>query len=179
MIHKKKLKLIDNYNTPLTIKPIDRQNKYIGLCRTSLNPETVDLKMSDEEGLSRAYNTNKGRFTFGDRMYIAGTKSLGDVADDVLRIPIWGDSRNIQRYQDARDELMKHPEVKQISGHSLGGSTALELQKNYKHIEGTRTFGAPVFDTVPNWSENDRYRNIGDPFSMFDFNANKSIEIAD
>ena len=43
-------------------------------------------------------------------------------------------------------------------------------------MQGTRTFGSPVFDTVPNWKENDRYRNVGDPLSMFDFNANKSIE---
>ena len=71
---------------------------------------------------------------------------------------------------------MKHPEIKQITGHSLGGSVALELQKFVKHIQGTRTFGAPVFDTVPNYKENDRYRNVGDPFSVFDFNANKSIE---
>ena len=109
-------------------------------------------------------------------MLIAGTRDLNDVKDDILRIPACGNSRNIQRYQDARDELMKHPEVNQITGHSLGSSVALQLQKDYKHIQGTRTFGAPIFNTVPNWCENDRYRNIGDPFSMFDFNANKSIE---
>jgi len=176
MIHKKKLKFINSHLAPpATYNIRDRQNNYINLVRTSLYPETVDLKMTDEEGLRRAYNTDKGLYTFGNRMYIAGTKSFGDVKDDVFRIPVWGDSRNIQRYQDARDELMKHPEVTQLSGHSLGGSVALELQKN-KHIQGSRTFGAPVFSTVPNWSENDRYRNIGDPFSMFDFNANKSIK---
>ena len=177
MIHKKKLKYLEN-NFQIQPQPIslrDRQNNYIDLFRKSL-PKTVDLKMSDAEGLSRAYNTDKGLYTFGDRMFIAGTKSFGDVKDDVLRIPVWGNSRNIQRYQDARDELMKHPEIKQVTGHSLGSSVSLQLQKDYKHIEGSRTFGAPVFDTVPNWSENDRYRNIGDPFSMFDFNANKSIE---
>ena len=98
MIHKKKIKYLENnYNTPLAIRPIDRQNKYIDLFRNSLKPQTVNLYMSDAEGLRRAYNTDKGLYTFGDRMYIAGTKSLGDVADDVLRIPIWGDSRNIQR----------------------------------------------------------------------------------
>ena len=70
-----------------------------------------------------------GIYTFGNRMFIAGTRDWNDVKDDILHIPAWGNSRNIQRYQDARDELMKHPEVNQITGHSLGGSVALELRK--------------------------------------------------
>ena len=79
-------------------------------------------------------------------MFIAGTRDFNDVKDDIFRIPFWGDSKNIQRYQDVRNELMKHPEVTQVTGHSLGGSVALELQKNYKHIQGSRTYGAPVLD---------------------------------
>ena len=132
MIHKKKLKLIHNYNNENIniIHPFDRQNNYLNLVRSSLRqPDTVDINMSDEEGLRRAYATDKGIYTFGDRMYIAGTKSLNDAKDDVLHIPFWGSRRNIQRYQDARDALLDHPEVKHTTGHSLGGSVASQLQR--------------------------------------------------
>ena len=104
-------------------------------------------------------------------MFIAGTRDLNDVKDDVLRIPVWGNSRNIQRYQDARDELMKHPEVTQVTGHSLGSSIALQLQKDYKHIQGTRSFGGPIWDFNKTETPPDRYRNYGDPISYFDKNA--------
>ena len=77
MIHKKKLKYLENtFLQPQTpaVNLRYRQNNYIDLFRNSLKPQTVDLKMSDAEGLRRAYNTDKGIYTFGDRMYIAGTK---------------------------------------------------------------------------------------------------------
>ena len=86
-------------------------------------------------------------------------------------MPYYGNSRNIQRYQDARDELMKHPEVNQITGHSLGASTALQLQKDYKHIQGTRSYGGPIWDFNKTDTPPDRYRNYGDPISYFDKNA--------
>ena len=115
-------------------------------------------------------------------MFIAGTRDLNDAADDVLRIPYYGNSRNIQRDQDARDELMKHPEVTQITGHSLGASTALQLPKDYKHIQGTRTYGAPVLNITPHIGPPersvDRYRSYGDPISSLDFKANSTFEFS-
>ena len=131
--------------------------------------------MTDEEGLQKAYAAKNGIYTLGNRMFIAGTKDFNDVKDDVLRIPAWDNSRNIQRYQDARDELMKHPEVNQVTGHSLGGSVALKLQKNYKHIQGSRTYGAPVLDYGEK-TTNYRFRNYGDPISYFDRNANTTTD---
>ena len=47
-----------------------------------IKPEAVDLKMTDIEGLQRAYASDKGVYVFGDRMYIAGTRSLNDAAGD-------------------------------------------------------------------------------------------------
>ena len=131
--------------------------------------------MPDEEGLQKAYATDKGIYTFGNRMFIAGTRDLNDVKDDVLRIPAWGSSRTIQRYKDAKDELMKHPEVNQITGQSLGSSVALQLQKDYKHIQGTRTYGAPAWDYKEE-TTNDRFRNYGDPISYFDKHANTTTD---
>ena len=70
---------------------------------------------------------------------------------------------------------MKHPEVIQVTGHSLGGSVALQLQKDYKHIQGSRTYGAPVLD-YGKATTNDRFRNYGDPISYFDKNANTTTD---
>jgi len=141
--------------------------------------ETIDLKMTDKEGLQRAYNTKDGVYIFGNRMYLAGSKSLNDWKDDVLHIPAWGDSRKIQRYQDAKKALMDHPEVTNITGHSLGSSVALQLQKDNHHIQNTRVFGSPVFDIIPHVGSAqprpDRYRSYGDPISMFDSKAQSSL----
>jgi len=175
---------------PAIIPPKQRTSNHISLVRKSFDaigpvkplpraPETVDLKMTDKEGLERAYNTKEGLFIFGDRMYIAGSKSLNDWKDDVMRIPVWGDSRKIQRYQDARKALMEHPEVTHLSGHSLGSSVALQLQKDYRHIQDTRAFGSPVLDIIPHIGPSqekvERYRSYGDPVSMFDFKATSSL----
>ena len=105
-------------------------------------------------------NQHGGHYIHGDTMYIAGSHTAKDWYDDVTKIPFWGDLRNSTRYQAARDALMQHPEVKRIVGHSLGGSVALELDKNYNHITSSRTYGAPVWDILGKESNNvDRYRN--------------------
>ena len=60
MIHKKKLKSIDNnYNQSPVINLRDRQNNYIDLFRNSLKSKTVDLKMTDEEGLQKSIRYKK------------------------------------------------------------------------------------------------------------------------
>ena len=67
--------------------------------------------------------------------------------------------------------------MKTVIGHSLGGSTALELRKNYKHITSSRTHGAPVWNPLGSESnEVDRYRNWLDPVSMFDRSAVKFVK---
>ena len=60
MVHRKKLKYLENTTPPPAAPPVnlrDRQNNYINLARKSLNPETVNLNMSDAEGLQGAYAT--------------------------------------------------------------------------------------------------------------------------
>ena len=67
--------------------------------------------------------------------------------------------------------------VERISGHSLGGSVALELQKNLAkqgHNVDSRTFGAPVMDIKPfdrYYTNAERYRHPTDPVSMLDRGA--------
>ena len=128
------------------------------------------------QGLDRA-DRDGDYYIHGDTMYIPGSHNLRDWYDDVIKIPVWGDLRNSARYQAARDALMQNPQVKTVIGHSLGGSTSLELQKKRKHITSSRTYGAPVFD--PLGSECNkvvRYRTWLDPVSMFDRSAIKSVK---
>ena len=62
-------------------------------------------------------------------MYIAGTHSLRDVADDLL-IPLHLVS-NSQRCQQALAALQRaHGRVKYLSGHSWGGAVAAVLQED-------------------------------------------------
>jgi hypothetical protein len=150
-------------------------------------PTYTTDSISDAEGLKRAYATDSGLYSFNDRLYVAGTKSARDVADDITKIPAWGDSRSIQRYQDAAEYLKQHPNITEVSGHSLGGSVALQLQKDNEQIQHTRTYGAPALDfgsmleklTGRDVHGNkveapDRYANYGDPIALFDGRAQRS-----
>ena len=72
---------------------------------------------------------------------------------------------------------MQNPQIKRTAGHPLGGSVALELDKNYRRITSSRTYGAPVWNPLGSESNNvDRYSNWFDPFNMFDRSAVKSVK---
>lgn len=101
-------------------------------------------------------------------MYIAGTRDIHDVWDDVSKVP-FGDVVHAKRYGVAAYIFKLAPTVKAVVGHSLGGSVALELQRQYPHLK-TRTYGAPVVSTTPG----ERYRHYGDPISMLDRGAQAS-----
>ncbi len=104
-------------------------------------------------------------------MYVAGSHTGKNWYDDFTKIPDWrsinkftggqipsaksmanlpgsSELRNSTRYQKAEEALKRNPQILKAVGHSLGGSLALELQKNYKNIEGTRTYGAPAVDPL-------------------------------
>jgi hypothetical protein len=56
----------------------------------------------------------------------------------------------------------------------MGGSVALQLNKDYNNKFETRTYSAPVFDAIPhnnNDPENARFKTFGDPVAIFDNNA--------
>ena len=60
--------------------------------------------------------------------------------------------------------------VDRVVGHSLGGSVALQLQKD-KDIPFSRTFGAPVVQLSPFEKNAERIRHPLDPFTFFDRSA--------
>ena len=100
--------------------------------------------ITDKEGLERAYEQGDA-YIYGDSEYTAGTQfhTAQDVWDDVTKVPFWGDVRQSARYKAAENAHGGKHGIKRDIGHSLGGSVALELQKNYPGLD-TRTYGAPV-----------------------------------
>ncbi len=134
---------------------------------------TVISRITDKEGLHKAYEATDKLFASGETLYIAGTSSLRDVWDD-LKIPFHLTSKS-DRYQHASKYLETDQKITKLVGHSLGGSVALELQgnmgpRNFK----TNTYGAPVLSITP--SEN-RYRNFGDPVSILDRGSKSSLNV--
>jgi hypothetical protein len=130
--------------------------------------------ITDATGLARAYEQGDA-YAYGDTLYIAGSHTAKDWYDDLTKVPIWGDLKNSTRYQQAEKALAAHPNIKRVVGHSLGGSVALELQKNHSGLS-SRTYGAPVWDPLGQDGQVERDRHWLDPFSVFDRSANKSVK---
>ena len=93
----------------------------------------------------------------------------------------FGRTGESERYQQAmkayNDLLDRGNEVKRVVGHSLGGSVALQMQKDLakKGVKvNSRTFGAPVMDVKPfdrYYNNAERYRHPTDVVSLFDRGA--------
>ena len=133
--------------------------------------------ITDDEGLDRAYSQGDA-YAYGNTLYIAGSHTARDWYDDVTKVPFYGDLRNAERYKQAEKALKANPNITKVVGHSLGGSVALELQKNYPNLE-SRTYGAPVWDPFgydKNFGKVERYRNLSDPVSFFDGSANNNVK---
>ena len=120
--------------------------------------------LEDRVGLDKAYQDPRKVYMEGDSMYVAGTSSLGDAADD-LALP-FGLTRGTQIYTDAERVLKASPKIRRVVGHSLGGAVALEMQRAQPDIK-TRTYGAPVVSMTPG----ERYKSAGDPVAALDFGA--------
>jgi hypothetical protein len=164
-------------------------------------------EITDAEGLRRAYSSPDRLYKHGDRLYIAGTTwedpkmdvsrppwytillkglfpqeipddfSLNDAVDD-LKIPEFK-TRDIERYQDAKKFLEAHPDVKQLIGHSMGSSVALQLNADFRDRFETRTYAAPVFHLLPGEDsdpKDERFRTFGDPVAIFDNAADTVVK---
>ena len=125
-------------------------------------------RLADRVGLDRAYADPRKVYMEGDSMYVAGTSSLGDVADD-LALP-FGLTKGTQRYIDAERVLQSNPKMRRVVGHSLGGAVSLELQRDHLDLH-TRTYGAPVISMTPG----ERYKSAGDLVSFLDFGAKTTV----
>jgi hypothetical protein len=137
---------------------------------------------ADEKGLGEAYSNPKG--TSYDpatkSLYVKGSSTAQDWVDDARLIP-FGDTAQSERYGQAmdayRDLASRGKPVDRVVGHSLGGSVALEMQKNLArqgHQVASRTFGVPVMDLKPfhrYYGKAERHRHPTDPVSIFDRGA--------
>ncbi len=104
--------------------------------------------MTDIEGragLDKSYADPNKVYMEGDSLFIAGTSSLGDVADD-LALP-FGLTRGTQRYIDAERVLKANPKIRRVIGHNLGGAVTLELGGQRPDLK-TRTYGAPFLKSA-------------------------------
>lgn len=133
-------------------------------------------KISDSYGLDKAYED--GRYFYNNKtLYIAGSHTARDWYDDFTKIPIWGNLKNSERYQQAKNFIDLNPgKVGSVVGHSLGSSVSLQLQKDYD-IPNSRVYSSPVFEPISIPNKNvERYRNILDPVAMFDNGAQTSVK---
>ena len=144
------------------------------------NPSGATFKQ-DEEGMANAYSDVTAPGVYYDPAtrteYVKGSSTARDWFDDFTKIPFWGDTRDAERYQQAdqayKDLHAQGKPVDRIVGHSLGGSVALQMQKD-RGIPQSRTFGAPVLDLKPfdrYFNKAERYRHPLDPVSVFDRGA--------
>jgi hypothetical protein len=128
----------------------------------------INFHKLNENGLNKAYNNLNKIHVQGDTMYIAGTSNLKDVYDDITKIPFFGTITDSTRYNQAKTALDLNPNITKIVGHSLGGSVALEFQKNNPKYN-TTTYGAPVLQIGS--KQGNRFRFPYDPVSYLDNGA--------
>ena len=140
------------------------------------HPEIITRALTDKEGLDRAYARDDKLYVNGDTMYVAGTSYWQDVYD--WRTIPFGNTAQAQRYKDADALLANNQQVKNLVGHSLGGASVLELQKNHgERTFKTNTYAAPTASiTTPDNKDNHRYRNYGDIVSIFDRGAESRVK---
>jgi hypothetical protein len=122
----------------------------------------------NQKGLDSATKSSNKISIQGDTMFVAGTSNLQDVWDD-FKVPL-GLTKFSQRYQDADNLLKLNPQVNKLVGHSLGGISAVELQKQHPNRNyDVTTYGAPVVQM--GGQKYKRFRKSGDLISGLDDGA--------
>ena len=129
--------------------------------------------IKDKDGMQKAYNRESGLYVHGSTMHVAGSMSTQDWWDD-LKIPIFQTHRTM-RYKNAKKLLESNKEITSLNGHSLGGSVVLQLQKDFPERNlKIHSYSAPVVSMTPSTN---RFRNYGDPISMFDQGSKSDLHI--
>ena len=112
--------------------------------------------ISDAQGLEKAYEAPGSTYTYGDTIFVAGTKGTPLVSSDwmqnykYLGIP-WLKGNPVEtyktdRFKDAERAREATPYANKRVAHSLGGSVAIEQQKERGGLTGN-LYGTPYSDT--------------------------------
>ena len=199
-LNRKKLRyedLLNNNNTsqPMQkIKPNEKIQKVIDEIKPKvieeikhkfIKPKTDEewkaFHKMNEEGMKKAYESPNSYYKDGNKLYIAGTKDIGDVMD-WAKIPL-GNFKDSKIYKNIKPVFENDKDIDMVIGHSAGGSATLELEKNYPDRKITSvTYNAPVFERSDyNKVINEdmrpmRFAISGDPVSMFDMNAQTTFK---
>ena len=128
-------------------------------------------------GLDKAYAAASGTHIEGNTMYIAGTRNLRDIYDDITKLPFWGSTKHAHRYKQAKEVLDENPQIKNLVGHSLASSVSDELRKENpdRDLNLKALYGSPFVDLGFTKHEN-RWRHPGDFISMLDRGA-KTVDL--
>ena len=130
-------------------------------------------QITDKEGLDRAYKAPDGTYTYGKTLYVAGTRSANDWLNNAW-IPL-GQTQRTPRYQAVERALAANPKIVRVTGHSLGAAVAMEEGKRHPELK-TRAYDAPVVQPIfMGWGNGERYREFGDPVSIFDWGSHTSL----
>ena len=126
-INKLKTKKFKKNRTPQAIEDL---NDAMLELRNILNKSKWQIeglpKLSDKEGLDRAYNNNENLYYDGnENLYIAGTNSIKDLVINDLTIPFRGLIQYTDRYNKAHQLYTDNKDnIKTIISHSLGSVLA-------------------------------------------------------
>ena len=188
-----KHKIFETYGIPIIKDNIRAPSQMIEPIPKIISPKIIKIinSLSDVQGLNAAYKSNDNVYLNNNTMYVSGTKHADTLIPTLLNLnPIqtymnykngyyqdmWDDlkvpfslTKYSQRYQEADQMLKDNPQITNVVSHSLGGSVALELAKNYPDKHLFTTYGAPVFSDSMQYGN--RFRAFGDPVSMFDNGA--------
>ena len=123
-------------------------------------------KLSDKEGLDRAYTNNENLYYDGnENLYIAGTNSIKDLVINDLTIPFRGLIQYTDRYKKAHQLYTDNKDkIKTIISHSLGSVLAHHIIVENEELKG-RLYSTPSL-AIPH----DRityFSHYGDPIAMF------------
>ena len=131
-----------------------------------------DFNISDIEGLKRAYASDSGAYIHGNRMYVAGTRNLRDVYDDITKVPL-SLTRHSDRFKSAKKVLDENPQVETLIRHSLTGAIVQDLNKDNGMRYVTRSYNAPIvsFQQSGETGGTYRIRDKKDWVSAFDKGA--------
>ena len=82
--------------------------------------------------MKNTYEANDGLYQHYNNLFIEGTRDFPTDHIDDLKVPFDGTLHKTKRGRDADLYYRPHHEIDEVIGHSLGGSVALALEKQYK-----------------------------------------------